>query len=133
MTIEFVYCIIKGKTYFIDLLASYDVYRGNIYGNKNDEYKHYRIISYLIDHCSNIIKEDIGPARHTFLGDDHKIINFILSYCDDNELKEALMNLTFRKNMECYLLKRDLSQYPVLVQIYRELGVDLFDLLEKEQ
>lgn len=62
-----------------------------------------------------------------------KIFNYLLSLYNNDEIIIAINYFGFKEDLTKYLLKKDLSKYSRLVSLYRELGIDLFDLLEKEQ
>lgn len=83
-----------------------------------------------------LIKKGFWDLHALIVSVEHKkveIIDYLLPLFDECELKKALGRPVFQKNMLNYVLGQDLVKYPVLIQIFREFGIDIFDIIENEQ
>lgn len=78
------------------------------------------IVRYLVSNGANII------VSH-FITDCIDSINTLLPFFK-NKLTNSLNKITLER-----LLKSDLSKYQNLVNAYREKGIDVYDMVEKEQ
>lgn len=58
-----------------------------------------------------------------------EIVEYLLSFYKISKAIKIIKNYHTMMNI---LLKKDISKYPLLIQFYRELGIDLFDMIEKE-
>lgn len=60
------------------------------------------------------------------------VVDYLLSIYSKEELKEALFNHESKTYLLKFIIKRDLSKYEKVISVFRELGIDVFDLIEKE-
>lgn len=99
---------------------------------KRSIYYDISVIKFLIDHDVNIRYNDDGILRHSVLMNDLTKIAAILPYYKIEDLKLLLNDNNIRDKIKRVLLKADLSQYTELIQVYREYGVDIYDMIDKE-
>lgn len=60
------------------------------------------------------------------------ITDYFLSLYSEEKLKESLENEELKTELLKFILKRDLTRYGKVISVYRELGIDIYDLVEKE-
>lgn len=65
--------------------------------------------------------------------ENHDLINYALKHCSLSKLKIMLKNTFFRDTLQDYLLENEPSKYSDLVSLYREYGIDIFDMIENEK
>lgn len=90
------------------------------------------IIQYVAEKCYHIHEDKYNILKTSILLKKDNIIDFLLPICSRELIKELLFSNRRRKEMFQFLKKRDISKYPILIEIYREFGEDVFDMLEKE-
>lgn len=110
-------------TYTYDDILTMTVNNGD--GSKT----HLEIVKILIENGAYVNYNKI--FRISIAKKHDIIVDYYLSFFS-KDLKFILHGEEIRTVLLKYLLKKDLSQYPKLILIYREFGIDLFDLLEKE-
>lgn len=63
---------------------------------------------------------------------NREAVKYLLSLYQKDQLKEILNKERRRKIIITFLLKNNASNYPVLIDILREIGIDIYELIEKE-
>lgn len=61
------------------------------------------------------------------------MIKLVLSYYNENELKDAINYDDNKNKLLSFLLKQDLTDYSKVINVYREYGIDVYDMVEKEK
>lgn len=89
-------------------------------------------LKFVIKNGANIHYHNNAALEKSLVNEDDETILYLLSLYSDKELKIMLMDKKLQDKMLKYVLKRDLSNYMRIINIFRELGIDIFDLLEKE-
>lgn len=92
----------------------------------------YEILTLLVKNGASIYSNNYA-LRVSVENEFVEIVVFLLSLYNVEELKTAFSNLDFRKSMLRYLSDKDLSPYQNVILAYRELGIDIFDLIENEK
>lgn len=90
-------------------------------------------VKYLIKKGANIYSNDHYLLSRCFSNFMSDIFDFLIPRYGINELKNALMDEYIRKKMLEALLRKDVSKYKILIDLYREFGIDVYELIEKEQ
>lgn len=86
----------------------------------------------LITNGANIHAENDYSLRVSIAYPYYDIVFYLAEFYSVEKFK-MFIDKSFLEEMLEDLLKKDLSKHPILVQVYREFGIDLFDLLEKEK
>lgn len=131
---------------YLDISLLLYHYGADIHVNNDESFRrsvfngHIDIINFLIkyvnvNHRIRAIKFAVSRIKlHQY---DNKIyfnrIETLLSYCNKDVMTKLLNKTIFREKLIIFLLNRELPKYSMLVSLYRDKGIDLFDLLEKEK
>lgn len=96
---------------------------------------HTDIVSYLISKGANIHynKDNEHILLDSIEMKHFDIIDLLLPLYDKEEITEILKNEFIRNQLLLFLSKRNIPNYPILINIYREFGIDLSDLLDNEK
>lgn len=90
------------------------------------------ITKLLVNNGANICAENNGALYISCVKNHIKIVDYLLSCYSFSELKNAFNDQKLINVMLNYLMKKDLSKYDMVVTVFRELGIDVFDMIEKE-
>lgn len=73
----------------------------------------------------------INVLKHAFI--EHYNVDFLLLLCNEEEITKMLYDNEFKNDLISYLLKKEISLFSIIIQAYRNIGIDLFDMLENEK
>lgn len=62
----------------------------------------------------------------------YEIVNYLLTLYSVEEIKKAFSNEDLKDVLLKYVMKNDLSKYGNVISAFRELGIDIYDLVESE-
>lgn len=97
--------------------------------------KHYNsnVCIFLIENGANIYLNDHIILRTNIKLSFKDVLISLLPRYNLENLKIVLNKTKYRNRLIPFLLKQDLSKYLKVVQVYREFGIDLFDMIENEK
>lgn len=90
------------------------------------------IFKLLIDNGANVYANEDSVLRVILIKDNHDITDYILSIYSFENLKRILKDEEIKIKILKFITKRDLSKYENVINVFRELGIDVFDMVEKE-
>lgn len=64
---------------------------------------------------------------------DNRMLPYFVSIYSTDILKKELKNKNLKDTILEYIIKQDLSKYDILINIYREMGIDIYDMVENEK
>lgn len=97
----------------------------------NAEMDYCNIIEYLIKNGSDIHHNNDYLLRISIHNNFYNIIKLLLSEYG-NELKEILSDEKLKTKLLKIIIDKNLTDNKKIIQVYRELGFDIFDMIEKE-
>lgn len=129
--------------------VTYELLRGLQFG-------HYKIVELFVKngfHSVNVMKKSIHYGqleivkryvenndnlelyllRSAIMQNQHHIFDYLLPHYNSQQLKKILSKTTLSNKILHFIVQYELSKYPILILLYREYGIDVFDLIEKEK
>lgn len=94
--------------------------------------RHFEVTKYLIENGADIHNKNDYILNNTLSKRYYEIFFRVSRFYSSEILKGFLINKEIRDGIMKFLLKSDVSKYGSLVQVYREYGTDIFDLIEQE-
>lgn len=94
--------------------------------------KKIEITKYLIKKGAMIRFDNDYPLITSITNKWYIGINYLLLHYKIDKLKEVLLNDNCKNKLLQYLLKCEINMNSFLIQAFRELGIDVYDLIEKE-
>lgn len=88
-------------------------------------------IKILVERGANIYANDNYAIRNCI--DKPDIINYLLPLYRRKELKKIFLIGSIRNPILKFVKSGDVKLFPLLISLYRDYGVDIYDMIEKEQ
>lgn len=107
-----------------------DVRAVNIYALRYGAMKGFLNVTYFL--IENGAIKDPHALFYSIYYNHHNGVDYLLSIYSFEELKKDLKNDHLKRIAIKYICKRGLNKYGTIINAFREIGVDVFDLLEKE-
>lgn len=108
--------------------------------HKNDQLLIFCVINNRPEFVSLLLKKGAKVNTHTHMSleisverDYQDIIKILLLHYEIEELKKALLINKIKKIILTKMVNWNLSEYSILIQAFREIGIDIFDLIENEK
>lgn len=94
---------------------------------------HVEVVKILIENEAHLHVNNNQPLLESLSRDHTDVINYLLSVYSDKGLKKMINNNDQIKNLLIkFIMKPDLSKCERMINIFRESGIDIFDMTEKE-
>lgn len=97
-------------------------------------FNYIEIVTYLVETKNAIItKRILGEALHMVKKYDHEknILNYLLSQCSIEQFKQILEDKDLSL-LSGIINNVDINKYRNLIDACREIGIDIYDLIEQE-
>lgn len=110
----------------------------NVHANHNkalylSSFNNYpEIMVLLIKNGAKIRVKNNTVLKQVLRRNNEEMVNYLFTFYRKHELKYLLKG-ELSELVISFIIKRDLSKYDKFVTVYRELGIDLFDLIENEK
>lgn len=122
----------NGHLEIVKLLILHGANRKNEALQKSAENGHLEIVILLVENGADIYSNNDYALKWSIKNDHYDIIEYLLPFYRKEELKKILKVLDIRDKMLNFLLRADLTKYSMLVSLYREFAIDIFDLINDE-
>lgn len=90
-------------------------------------------VKVLVNNGADIHIHNNYPLYTSILEQKYDITEFLLPFYNKDDITKILHEPILRNRMLFFLFDKNITKYPIIIQVYREYGIDLFDLIEKEQ
>lgn len=114
------------KLAYRDVICYFDYWSLHISAKKG----HLHVVQYLVNNGALVRIDNDYALFVSMMYGQIDVTNYLLTCYPIDELKEVLL-LNKSKIME-YMINLGLVNFPLLIQTFREMGIDLFDMIENE-